>query len=156
MNRLIKISLAIAAILLLASFGFKNEKAEKETTCCVLCKADLFEEPYTKLEKEVKNGLKASGCTISNDSIAADYVVRIETAAREYNQDTIAETAFYCAYVDATLSIEKSGTEQRFYEDEISAKGVHTVNYIEAAREAYGSISKDIVAILKERLGMCK
>ena len=85
MNRILKISIAIVAIFLLASFSTKKEAMGNKITCFVLCTADLFGEPYTKLGKEVKNTLLASGCTITNDSVTADYVIRIEAKAREYS-----------------------------------------------------------------------
>lgn len=193
MNRLLKISIAMAAIFLLASFGIRKEKTENNITCCVLCTADLFGEPYTKLEKEVKNALTASGCSIIKDSLAADYVIHIEAKAREYsntklenevrNELSVSGTAItndsvtseainieatareysqtkvggknvYCAYVDAAITIEDIAKGQIIYEDEVSAKGVHTMNYTEAAREAYRSISDDIAKVLKDSLGL--
>lgn len=193
MNRLLKIIIAVAAILLLASFGIRKEKTENNISCCVLCTADLFGEPYTKLEKKVKNALTASGCTITKDSLAADYMIRIEAKAREYgneklenevrNELSVSGTAVtndsvtsesinieatareysqtkvggknvYCAYVDATITIEDNAKGQIIYEDEVSAKGVHTMNYTEAAREGYKSISNIIGEALKDKLGL--
>ncbi len=194
MNKLFKTTIAVAAILLLASFGIKNETADNVATCCVLCSTDLFGEPYTKLEKDVKNELLSLGYTITKDSIMADYIVRIEAKAREYSNerlendvknelavsgssvinDTIktnleirveAESReysntsvggkpVYCVYVDANVSIEKSNTGQPIYEDEISAKGVHTLNYKEAGRNAYKNISEEIRKLLKDKLGL--
>ena len=194
MNKLFKTTIAVAAILLLASFGIKNETADNVATCCVLCSTDLFGEPYPKLEKDVKNELLSLGYTITKDSIMADYIVRIEAKAREYSNerlendvknelavsgssvinDTIktnleirveAESReysntsvggkpVYCVYVDANVSIEKSNTGQPIYEDEISAKGVHTLNYKEAGRNAYKNISEEIRKLLKDKLGL--
>lgn len=194
MNRILRISIAVAAILLLASFGIKKEKAENNITCYVLCTADLFGELYTKLEKDVKNELLSLGYTITKDSIMADYIVRIEAKAREYSNerlendvknelavsgssvinDTIktnleirveAESReysntsvggkpVYCVYVDANVSIERNDTKQPIYEDEISAKGVHTLNYKEAGRNAYKNISEEIRKLLKDKLGL--
>ena len=193
MNRLLKISMAIAVLLVLASFGIQRETADNNITCCVLCTADLFGEPYTKLEKDVKNSLRASGCTITNDSLAADYVIRIdakareygntklenevkselevssavvtndsvtfntinvEATAREYSQTTVGGTTVYCAYVDAAITTEDNAKGQIIYEDEVTAKGVHTVNYAEAAREAYNGIVAEIGGLLKAQMGL--
>lgn len=152
MNKILKLSLAIAAILLLASFVNNNKSSDSEVTCYLLCKADLFGEPYTKLEKDLKKELSSTEFVFTKDSISADYVIRIEATTREYNHDTIAETKIYCAYVDATLSIDETATRKRIYDNEITAKGTHTLNFKEAARNGYQQMSKEIGDVLKNKI----
>jgi len=139
-----------------AEQSLKTRIAELEhsTAYCVLCTADNFGEPYPNLENEIKGELSASGCNFTNDTIAADYVIRIEAAAREFNKTNVAGTLVYFVFVDATLSIEKNVTKQRVFEDEISEKGSHTMGFKEASREGYKTISKKISELLKENLGL--
>lgn len=140
----------------LAEQSLKTRIAELEhsTTYCVLCTADNFGKPYPNLENEIKGELSASGCNFTNDSIAADYVIRIEASASEFNKANVAGTLVYFVFVDATLSIEKNVTKQRVFEDEISEKGSHTMGFKEASREGYKTISKKISKLLKENLGL--
>ena len=136
------------------SLKTKIAELEHSTTYCVLCTADNFGEPYPLLENEVKGELSASGCNFTNDTIAADYVIRIEASTSEFNKASFAGTLVYFVFVNATLSIEKNATRQRIFEDEISEKGSHTMGFKEASREGYKTISKKISELLKENLGL--
>lgn len=121
---------------------------EYGTTYCVVCDADLFGKKYLKLANEVKGELSASGCNFVDDPSLADYVIRISASARKYNEFQGA----YFTYVDATVTVDKSATSQRIFEDEVSEKGSHTINYDEAARDGYKKISKAIVKMLKDNI----
>lgn len=139
-----------------AEQSLKTRIAELEhsTAYCVLCTADNFGEPYPNLENEIKGELSASGCNFTNDTIAADYVIRIEAAAREFNKTNVAGTLVYFVFVDATLSIEKNVTKQRIFEDEISKKGSHTLGFEKAAQEGYKNITMEISKLLKKQFGL--
>lgn len=128
----------------------KQKLADLEygTTYCVVGDADLFGQRYAKLMNEVKGELSASGCNFVDDAAKSDYVITIKAKAREYNTFQGA----YFTYVDAAISIDKKATGQRIYEDEISVKGSHTLGYIEAARDGYKRISKEITKLLKENI----
>ena len=80
--------------------------------------------------------------------------MNLEAIAREYGQTKVGGKNIYCSYVDASIAIDRNATGQRVYEDEISTKGVHTMNYTEAAREAYGDIGKEISKLLKDSLDL--
>lgn len=134
------------------SLKAKIAELRHSTTYCIVCTANLFDEPFPYLENEVKGELSASGCTFTDDPSAADYVIRIEASVRDHNKTNIAGTTVYIAYVDAVLSIEKNLTEQVIFEDEISEKGSHTLGFDEAAREGYKTIIKKINKLLKENL----
>ena len=121
---------------------------EYGTTYCVVCSADLFGKRYVKLQNEVKGELSTSGCNFVNDASSADYVIRIESSARKYNEFN---GAFF-TYIDAAVSIEKNATHQRIFEDEITVKGSHTISYDEAARDGYKKIVKELTKILKENI----
>ena len=126
----------------------KLSALEYGTTYCVVCEADLFGKRYVKLGNEVKGELAASGCNFVDDPTCADIVIRIQASARKYNQFQGA----YFTYIDAAVTIDKTATGQRIFEDELSTKGAHTLGYNEAARDGYKQIKKDIVKTLKENI----
>ena len=132
----------------LQSVKQKLADLEYGTTYCVVCDADLFGQRYVKLKNEVKGELSASGCNFIDDQNAADYVIHITASARKYNEFQGA----YFTYVDAAIAIDKKATNQRIFEDEISVKGAHTLNYNEAARDGYKKITKEISKTLKENI----
>ncbi len=121
---------------------------EYGTTYCVVCTADLFGKRYVKLANEVKGDLSAQGCNFVDDPQSADVVIRIEASARKYNEFQGA----YFTYVDAAVSVDKTATNQRIFEDEVSIKGSHTLGFDEAARDGYKKITKEITKLLKENI----
>lgn len=132
----------------------KSKLAELEygTTYCVVCNADNLGKNYPKLQNEIKGELSASGCNFVDDPSQADYVIYIDASSREYNQVSNPGGNAYFSYVDASISIDKTATGQRIFEDEISVKGSHTLNYNEAGRDGYKKISKEISKMLKENI----
>lgn len=124
---------------------------EHGTTYYVECDADLFGKRYVKLQNELKGELSASGCNFVDDPTAADIIIRVSASAREYNTIDNGGAAFF-AYVDAAISVEKTATRQRIFEDEISVKGAHTLSYVEAGRDGYKQLSKEINKILKDNI----
>lgn len=130
----------------------KLAEMEHSTTYCVVCTADSFGKSYNKLQNEVKGELSATGCNFVEDPAAADYVIRINASAREYNKMNTAGGSAFFTYVDAAVAIDKNATGQRIFEDELSIKGSHTLSYEEAARDGYKRISKEISKMLKENI----
>lgn len=125
---------------------------EHGVTYCVVCNADIFGKKYAKLQNEVKGELSATGCNFVEDTSAADYVIRIDASAREYNQMNIGGGSAYFTYVDAAVAIDKNATRQRIFEDELSVKGSHTLSFEEAGRDGYKKVSKEISNMLKENI----
>lgn len=134
------------------SLKTKIAELEHSVTYCIVYVADNFGKPYTNLANEVKGCLSVSGCSFTDDPVAADYVIRINASAREYNRANIGGSTACFAYVDAVVSIDKTATSQRVFEDEISVKGSHTLGFEEAAREAYKNTGKNIVKLLLENI----
>lgn len=130
----------------------KLAELEHGTTYCVVCNANNFGKKYTKLQNEVKGELSATGCNFVDDPTVADYIIRIEASAREYNKMNTAGGSAYFSYVDAAVAIDKNVTGQRIFEDEISVKGSHTLGFEEAARDGYKKVSKEISNLLKENI----
>ncbi|MBQ9473835.1 MAG: LPP20 family lipoprotein [Bacteroidales bacterium] len=121
---------------------------EYGTTYCVVCSADMFGKKYAKLANEVKGELASQGCNFVDNPSEADIVISITASARKYNE---AFGAFF-TYVDAAVSVDKTATGQRIFEDEVSAKGSHTLGYDDAARDGYKQITKEITKLLKENI----
>ena len=130
----------------------KLAELEHGVTYCVVCDADSFGKKYTKLQNEVKGELSATGCNFVDDPVSADYVIRINASAREYNKMNTGGGSAYFIYVDAAVAIDKNATGQRIFEDEVSVKGSHTISYEEAARDGYKKVSKEISNLLKENI----
>lgn len=132
----------------------KSKLAELEhgIAFCMICNADNFGRSYPKLLNEIKGELSAIGCNFTDNASTADYVIRIDAKARQYNKMTNAGGTAYFTYIDASVSIDKVATSQRIYEDEIQVKGSHTLSYEEAARDGYRSVSKKLVEMLKPQV----
>ena len=106
-------------------------------TICLKADAKIFSTAYPALQEELKGALSPLGCNFVTDPSTADWVIDISAQAREYNTVTMGDVNTYFAYVDATVSITKTATGQRVYENIFTEKGGHTHNYQQAAREAY-------------------
>ena len=117
---------------------------------CLTCTADCFGTPYTALQGEVKGQLSALGCSFVADPSQADYVITVQAKAREYNRADFGGNVAYFAYVDADISLTKTATGQRIYDDFLSIKGGHTHNYSQAARTAYKDLAKEIDKLIKQ------
>lgn len=126
----------------------KLSDLEYGTTYCIVCEADLFGKRFIKLANEVRGNLSASGCNFVDIPSNADYVIRIKASARKYNEF---QGAFF-TYIDAAVTIDKTATGQRIFEDEVQVKGAHTLSYDEAARDGYKQITKEITKLLKENI----
>jgi hypothetical protein len=105
---------------------------------------------YTALQGEVKGQLSALGCSFVADPSQADYVITVQAKAREYNRADFGGNVAYFAYVDADISLTKTATGQRIYDDFLSIKGGHTHNYSQAARTAYKDLAKEIDKLIKQ------
>lgn len=117
------------------------------------CTADLYGQPYFKLQNEIKGVLSATGCSWVTEATQADWVISVVASARDYNANQIGNSTSYFAYVDAQITVDKTVTGQRIYADEITVKGGHTLNYTEAARAAYKEVAVKIGEILDDIIG---
>ncbi|MCM1085269.1 MAG: hypothetical protein NC357_02900 [Bacteroides sp.] len=145
----------------LSSYVEKRNSLEREirqtvagleygTRIYLSCSAYLGEQAYNKLSNELKGVLSASGCSFVEEPGNADWVVKVSASSRDYNSFGSGGYITYYAYVDAVLEIEKVVAGQRIFADEVSVKGGHSLNFIEAARAAYKEVSKKIGAAISE------
>lgn len=112
------------------------------------CTADLYRQPYFKLQNEIKGMLSEAGCSWVSDAAQADWVISVEASARNYNANTIGNITTFFAYVDAQIVIDKTVTGKRIYADEVTVKGGHTLSFTEAARAAYKDVAKEIEEVI--------
>lgn len=119
---------------------------------CLQVKAFCNEDPYPHLEKQLQGTLNSLGCHFTNDTIEAEWVVSVDAKTREYQHAAFGNVDVYTSYMDAQVSIFKVNTGQRVYEDLVTVKGSHTLNFNEAAREAYKGGSKKIGAVITQTI----
>lgn len=112
------------------------------------CDASLFDSNYSALGRELQGELSKTGCNFVSDAAQSDWALYVSAAPRKYNASTYGSTTTYFCYVDVNIIVDKTTTGQRIYEDRISQKGGHTLNYDEAARDAYKQLAKQISEIL--------
>lgn len=113
----------------------------------------LFDEPYNSLSRKVAGQLSAMGCEFADNADDSDWAIYIESKAREYTKAEYGNFSSYTAYVDVSLTIDKMVTHQRVYHDEIHQKGIHTLSYQEAARQAYDEVVEQVSTIIKQQIG---
>lgn len=116
------------------------------------CTADLFGKNYATLKSEIQGELSKLGCTFVNSASESDWAIYVNAPAREYRKTDYGSTSSYFSYVDANIVVDKTTTGQRVFEDQISEKGGHTMNYEQAARDAYKNISPKISEIIKNQI----
>lgn len=137
-----------------AEQNIKRQLADlKHATVIYLsCNADLFGKLYPTLQNELKGKLAAKGCSFSNSPYNADWVITVNCSAREHSNVKAGNSNAYFTYIDAAISIDKTISSQRIYEDEVSVKGSHTFGYEEAAKAGYKNITKELSEIINKTI----
>lgn len=121
-------------------------------TICIQCDASIFGTNYPTLSSTLQGHLSKLGCNFVSDPTTADWVIEIQSQAREYNVMTMGNVSTYFVYVDASVSVTKTATGQRIYENMFSEKGGHTHNYNQAARDAYKYVTPKICQVVEEQV----
>ena len=121
-------------------------------TICIQCNASIFGTNYPTLSSTLQGHLSKLGCNFVSDPSSADWVIEIQSQAREYNVMTMGNVSTYFVYVDASVSVTKTATGQRVYENMFTEKGGHTHNYNQAARDAYKYVTPKICQVVEEQV----
>lgn len=116
----------------------------------IKCDAHTFSSPYPALQLSIKGQLSQLGCDFVSNRSDADWVIEIQSQAREYNVITYDTGKQYVVYVDANISITKTATKKCIYENIFSQKGIHTFSSEQAAMEAYKNLTPKICEAIKE------
>lgn len=121
-------------------------------TICIQCDASIFGTNYPTLSSTLQGHLSQLECNFVSDPSTADWVIEIQSQAREYNVMTMGNVSTYFVYVDANVAVTKTATGQRVYENMFSEKGGHTHNYNQAARDAYKYLTPKICQVVEEQV----
>jgi hypothetical protein len=118
------------------------------------CHANMFGQNYTALKGSIEGELSKMGVTFVTNAAQSDWAVYVTASAREYNIIGDGANAQYVVYVDAKVSIDKTPTGQRVYEEQLDPeKGMWTMSYAEAARrDGYKKITPKIIKAIKEQI----
>ena len=118
------------------------------------CHAYMFGQNYNALKGEIEGELSKMGVTFVTNAAQSDWAIYVTASAREYNIIGEGKDAQYVVYVDAKVSIDKTTTGQRIYEEQLAPeKGVWSFSYVEAARrDGYKEITPKIIKIIKEQI----
>ena len=116
------------------------------------CTANMFGTNYDDLASAIQGDLSPIGCSFVSSASQADWAITITAPARQYNKTDFGGYSSYFAYVDATVVITKTATGQCIHKSVISEKGGHTLNYEQAARDAYRSIVPKISELIKQQI----
>lgn len=130
----------VDSLLLGAERGIKESR--HGLTIYLTCSAELFDRSFPSLEGKLKGGIAIDGCNFISQESGADWIIEVIASAREYDSRVIGNTTTFTAYVDAYITITNCSTGKIVCNDELTAKGMHTVNYSEAARTAYADMQK--------------
>ena len=125
---------------------------EHATVVYVCCKAQLNGKNFSQIANGLKANLAKSNCSFTNSSENADFIVEIGCIDRNGNSPLLGGVRTYFSYIDVSVSITKTATNQCIYQDEISVKGGHVLGYEEAARVAYKNVEKKLSSILIENI----
>ena len=116
------------------------------------CSAELFGESFSAFCNTIEGKLSALGCTFVPSADNADYAININAISRQYNAPLVGNSHTYFSYVDATIRIQNGVTGQTIYTNERQEKGGHTLDYTQAARQAYQSLAPKIASDIIEQL----
>ena len=116
------------------------------------CSSDMFGSNYAALQEKLKGVLSESGCNFASTIETADYYIIVKCSSRKYNTVPFGKGYSYISYVDASISIDNVTALQRIYENVISVKGVHLMNYTEAVRVAYDKLGKQLGLLILENI----
>ena len=120
----------------------------------ISCYADMFGKNYSALKGEIEGALSPMGCTFVSRADQSDWAIYITASAREYNKKGEGSDTQYYVYIDTKLSIDKTTTGQRIYEEQLEPKkGGWTFSYEEAARmDGYKKVSQELIKIIKQQI----
>ena len=119
----------------------------------ISCRASMFGQNYSALKGEIEGALCPLGCTFVSSADQSDWAIYITASAREYNIIGEGNDAQYVVYIDTKLSIDKTTTGQRIYEEQLKPeKGMWNFSYEQAARDGYKQIAPKLSTIIKKQI----
>jgi hypothetical protein len=116
------------------------------------CAADIFGVNYANLKNDIRRELNKMGYTVVSDASQAEWNVNIEAFASEGKKADMAGMVTYLSYAEAQVSIDRTLTGERVYEDDIKEKAGEPDGYEQAAREAYKYLAPSISKVINEHI----
>ena len=110
----------------------------------------LFGKAYPTFIQQIKQEVGKIGCTFTTNEAEADWVIRLQGMAREYNTLQTGTYTIYFVVAEVALQIVKGNTQSAIYEGSFSEKGSHTLNCEEAGYAAYAEVYPQVATKIKE------
>lgn len=126
--------------------GVIESKNVRGTLICLDCRLEeeAHDEEVDEFEKKLKGLVSKSGCSFTDSAETADWTVSVDLESAEYNVAEIGGMKVYSVYANAGLTAKKNKGVPLTIEDAVSQKGVHTLGYEEARRDAYGKLAEKV------------
>ena len=118
----------------LAAAGKLETELGRGTLLRLQCSSDDMD--CREFEKTLKGHLSKMDCSFTDNTEEAAWTIEVGLDIREYNISEMGGMKIYTAYADALLTLEKRTGARKSVEDRVSEKGVHTLSYAEAGRDA--------------------
>lgn len=122
----------------IAAIEAKNVRG---TLICLECRPDGDADEF---EKRLKGFVSMAGCSFTDSPEMADWTVSVDLKSDEYNVSEIGGMKVYAVYANAVLTVNKTKGAQMTIEDIVSQKGVHTMGYEEAVRDAFDKLAEKV------------
>lgn len=129
-----------------------NQELNDGYAIFIQCQATLSGADYPSLQKSIKGELSEMGCHFVEEATTADWIILINAHVDEYNTTTFGSMSTYIVYAIADMTMDKTSSGKRVYEEELTQKGVHTVSYKEAGKDAYRQLLPQICQVIKQQL----
>lgn len=110
----------------------------------------LFGKAYPTFIQQIKQEVGKIGCTFTTNEAEADWVIRLQGIAREYNTLQTGTYTVYFVVAEVALHIVKGNTQSAIYEGSFSEKGSHTLNCEGAGYAAYAEVYQQVATKVKE------
>ena len=110
----------------------------------------IFDKSYPTFIQKIKQEISPVGCTFTTNEAEADWVIRLQGTAREYNTLQTGAYTVYFVLAEVALQIVKGNTQSTIYEGSFSEKGSHTINREEAGYAAYAEVYQQVATKVKE------
>jgi hypothetical protein len=104
------------------------------------CSEDIFGVLSNDIQNQIKAALSQKNFNFVDTPDNSDWKIVVKAKAREYNK----ANSIHYAFVDAEVSLIKTKTNTKIYQEKFSEKGGHVISYGEAAKKAVKDLGEKI------------
>ncbi|MBR1787536.1 MAG: hypothetical protein IJ756_10315 [Paludibacteraceae bacterium] len=119
-------------------------------TLCVRCQALLEDENYNSFCEELRGKLSVMEVSFTDNENEADYLIDIDAKTNRQRANVYGSTTSYVVMADANVKLTKTAGSKLIYEDMLHQKGLHTMGYRDAGKDAYKTLLNTISQELKK------